>query len=216
MERKGYASSAQTKQAMAAALKELMAQKPMEKISIQEITVRSGMKRQNFYYHFEDIYDLMRWMFQEEAVSLLQKRKGVLLWQEGILQLFQYLEENRAVCLCALKSLGRDNIRRFFAADIHAVIGRAILQMAEPLGGIEGNLPAAWPELLTHFYVISLVGMVESWLLGEICQTPTELVDFFDAMLADFMQGASARLGKIAGKNGSCTAAALESPLKKE
>lgn len=204
MERKGYASSAQTKQAMAAALKELMAQKPVEKISIQEITVRCGIKRQNFYYHFEDIYDLMRWMFQEEAVSLLQKREGALLWQEGILQLFQYLEENRAVCLCALKSLGRDNIRRFFAADIHAVIGRAILQMAEPLGGIEGNLPAA--------YVISLVGMVENWLLGEISQTPTELVDFFDAMLADFMQGASARLGKIAGKNGSCNLRSKKQP----
>lgn len=204
MERKGYASSAQTKQAMAAALKELMAQKPVEKISIQEITVRCGIKRQNFYYHFEDIYDLMRWMFQEEAVSLLQKREGALLWQEGILQLFQYLEENRAVCLCALKSLGRDNIRRFFADDIHAVIGRAILQMAEPLGGIEGNLPAA--------YVISLVGMVENWLLGEISQTPTELVDFFDAMLADFMQGASARLGKIAGKNGSCNLRSKKQP----
>lgn len=127
MERGGYASSVQTKQAMAAALKELMAQKPEEKISIQEITTRCGIKRQNFYYHFEDIYDLMRWMFQEEAVSLLQKREGALLWQEGILQLFQYLEENRAMCLCALKSLGRNDIKRFFEADVHAVIGRTIL-----------------------------------------------------------------------------------------
>lgn len=206
MERKSYASSMQTRRAMAAALKELMVQKPVEKISIQEITARCGMKRQNFYYHFEDIYDLMRWMFQEEAVSLLQKREGALLWQEGILQLFQYLEENRAVCLCALKSLGRDDIKRFFEADIRAVIGRTILQMAEKLGGVEGNIPAAWPELLTHFYVVSLVGMMESWLLGEIDQTPTEIVDFFDAMLTDFMQGASARLGKSTGKNCLCAA----------
>lgn len=134
MERKSYPASLQTKQTLASALKELMAQKPMEKISIQEITALCGMRRQNFYYHFEDIYDLMRWMFQQEAVSLLQKREGALLWQEGILLLFQYLEENRAVCLCALNSLGRDTIKRFFNADIYAVIGRTITQMAEEVG----------------------------------------------------------------------------------
>lgn len=185
---------------MAAALKELMAQKPVEKISIQEITVRCGMKRQNFYYHFEDIYDLMRWMFQEEAVSLLQKREGALLWQEGILQLFQYLEENRAVCLCALRSLGRDDIKRFFETDVRAVIGRTIVQMAEKLGGVEGNIPAAWPELLTHFYVISLVGMMESWLLGEIGQSPQELIDFFDAVLTDFMLAHRFGLERASGR----------------
>lgn len=181
---------------MAAALKELMAQKPVEKISIREITARCGMKRQNFYYHFEDIYALMRWMFQEEAVSLLQKREGTLLWQEGILQLYQYLEENRAVCLCALKSLDRDNVKRFFEANVHDVIGRTIVQIAEELGGIEGKIPAEWPELLTHYYVISMTGMMESWLLGEIDQSPQELIDFFDAVLTDFMLGTSVRLGK--------------------
>lgn len=197
LDRKSYASSAQTKRAMAAALKELMAQKPVEKISIQEITARCGIKRQNFYYHFEDIYDLMRWMFQEEAVSLLHKREGALLWQEGILQLFQYLEENRAVCLCALKSLGRENIKHSFEADVHAVISRTIVQMAQEQGNIEGNIPVMWPELLTRFYVISMAGMMESWLLGEITQSPQELIDFFDAVLTDFMLGASVRLGRI-------------------
>lgn len=45
----------------------------------------------------------MRWMFQEEAVSLLRQHDGTLLWQEGLLQLFRYIEENKAVCLCALR-----------------------------------------------------------------------------------------------------------------
>ena len=70
----------------------------------------------------------MRGMFQQEEVSLLQKREGALLWQEGILLLFQYLEENRAVCLCALNSLGRDTIKRFFNADIYAVIETLVVK----------------------------------------------------------------------------------------
>ena len=70
MERKTYATSDHTKHALAAALKALMLEKPLDKITIQELTNRCGMRRQNFYYHFEDVYDLLRWLFQEEAVSL--------------------------------------------------------------------------------------------------------------------------------------------------
>ena len=59
MEKRTYAVSDQTKQAMVSALKAMMIQKPVDKITIQDITDRCGIRRQNFYYHFADIYDLM-------------------------------------------------------------------------------------------------------------------------------------------------------------
>lgn len=63
MERKPNAASDQTEHALAEALKTLMAHKPFDKITIRDITELAGIRRQNFYYHFEDVYDLMRWMF---------------------------------------------------------------------------------------------------------------------------------------------------------
>lgn len=79
MEKKTYTTSNNTKHALAAALKTLMAQKPFEKITINEITELCGMRRQNFYYHFSDVYELLRWMFDEEAISLLRRHEGMLL-----------------------------------------------------------------------------------------------------------------------------------------
>ena len=190
MKHNSYESSHATKQAISASLKELMAQKPLEKITVSEIMDHCGMVRQHFYYHFEDIYDLVRWMFQEEAVSLLKRQEGALLWQEGLLQLFQYLQENRAVCLCALNSLSRTHLKHFFHTDIYATIHRTVTAVAEELGydAEEGNL-----ELLTHFYVIALTGLVESWLLGEIDRTPEELIQFTDTLLRDQARGAAMR-----------------------
>ena len=129
MKHKSYESSYATKQVICASLKKLMAQKPLEKITISEIMDDCGMVRQHFYYHFEDIYDLVRWMFQEEAVSLLKRQEGALLWQEGLLQLFQYLQENRAVCLCALNSLSRPHLKRLFFSDIHAIIRLSLIHI---------------------------------------------------------------------------------------
>ena len=121
-----YAVSEHTKTMLCQALKKKMAQKPLDKITIRELADDCGLKRQAFYYHFEDIYDLVRWMFQQEAVSLLRQHDGALLWQEGLLQLLRYLEENRAVCRCALQSLGRSYISMFFRDDIHAIIHRTV------------------------------------------------------------------------------------------
>ena len=60
-----YPTSETTKQELSAALKTLMSQKPLEKISIREITDLCGLRRETFYYHFADIYDLVKWMFEE-------------------------------------------------------------------------------------------------------------------------------------------------------
>ena len=198
MEKRTYAASDQTKHALAAALKELMAQKPIDRITIHDITERCGIRRQNFYYHFEDVYDLMRWMFQEEAVSLLRQHEGTLLWQEGLLQLFRYIEENKAVCLCALRSVGREHLKRFFETDIHAIIHRTVEQFGHEVGAISAGATEADIDLTTHFYVVAMAGMLESWLLGEIDRTPEELIAFADRTLMDQVQGAKLRYSKSA------------------
>lgn len=194
MAEKNPSVSEQTKLQLAAALKILMAQKSMDKITIAELTNLCNIRRQSFYYHFEDIYDLLRWMIENEAISLLKQQEGALLWKEGLLQLFRYLEENRTVCLCALKSVGRDHLRRFFEADIYAIIHRTIEQLTENIG-VHSNLDSFVDvEMLTHFYVVALAGMIESWLLGEIDRTPEQLIQFVDIILNDQINGAAARV----------------------
>lgn len=182
-----YAVSEHTKTMLCQALKKKMAQKPLDKITIRELADDCGLKRQAFYYHFEDIYDLVRWMFQQEAVSLLRQHDGALLWQEGLLQLLRYLEENRAVCRCALQSLGRSYISMFFRDDIHAIIHRTVEELHRQAHFLQAPEQG---ELLTQFYVIALAGVVESWVLGELKCSAEELVDFIDRLLTDQLRGA--------------------------
>lgn len=186
-----YQASKRTKQELCAALKRLMEQKPLEKITVRELTDSCGMVRQAFYYHFEDIYDLLKWMFQQEAIVMLEQQEGVLLWQEGLLQLFQYIQQNRAVCLCALKSIGRDHLKRFFHEDIYNIIHQAVVNQTTAFA-LQKDAPEL--ALLTQFYVITLGGVMESYLRGELDATPEQLIAFFDEMICDQRNGAVLRL----------------------
>ncbi len=175
-------ASERTKRNLAAALKEKMAKKPLEQITIQELTDPCGMQRRAFYYHFEDIYDLVKWMFREEALSLLQRQEEALLWQEGLLQLFYYLEENRAVCLCALRSPGHDTLKRFFGANLEAIFRRALEETAARL---DMDLD---PEGIPLF-VSALGGIMESWLLGAFSETPEDMVARINSFLQSHIYG---------------------------
>ena len=193
MRKRTYEASEAAKREICAALKTLMAQKPLNKISIAEIMQSCGMARQHFYYHFEDIYDAVRWMFDQEAVALLRQHEGVMLWQDGLLQLFQYLQENRAVCLCALHSISREHLKRFFQTDVHVIIQGTIQRIVEELNY---HVSEEEVDLLTKFYVGALASMMEEWLLGNIQETPEELIRFADQLLKDHVRGAALRMAK--------------------
>lgn len=47
-----------TKKALAASLKKFLAEKPLSKVTVTDITEDCEVNRQTFYYHFKDIYDL--------------------------------------------------------------------------------------------------------------------------------------------------------------
>lgn len=51
---------------------ELYTQKPIEKISIQEISNKSGYNRSTFYQYFSDIYELLAYI-EDDVLNYIQK-----------------------------------------------------------------------------------------------------------------------------------------------
>ena len=70
-------------------LKKLLLKKPLDKITINDLTSDCGISRMAFYYHFKDIYDLVEWSCLEDATKALQGKKTYDTWQEGLLQILK-------------------------------------------------------------------------------------------------------------------------------
>ena len=61
--------SSSTKEALGAALKKMMAVKPIDKITVKDLVEICGVNRQTFYYHFDNVYDLMGRAFEYEFIK---------------------------------------------------------------------------------------------------------------------------------------------------
>lgn len=160
--------SIRRKKQMAESLKKLMAQKSLQKITIQEIADDCGMNRYTFYYHFDDIYALLSWMFQEEALSLIQKSDNCLTWQDGFQLFLQRVRENRAVFQCALNSLGQEKLRNMFHQEITHLMD---LFLSDIRG--KHQVSEAYQAFLSDFYIGALVGTVVAW-IGRGMDLPEE------------------------------------------
>ena len=64
-----------TKRALETSLKNLLLQKPLNKITISDIAKDCGINRMTFYYHFKDIYDLIEWTCNEETARAINGKK---------------------------------------------------------------------------------------------------------------------------------------------
>ena len=80
-----------TKLALEESLKRLLLKKPLDKITINDLTTDCGISRMTFYYHFKDIYDLVEWSCLEDARIALQGKKTSSTWHEGREQIENYL-----------------------------------------------------------------------------------------------------------------------------
>ena len=88
-----------TKRALEQSLKNLLLKKPLTKITINDIAEDCGINRMTFYYHFKDIYDLVEWSCLEDARRALEEKKTHDTWQQGLLQIFEAVRQNKPFIL---------------------------------------------------------------------------------------------------------------------
>ncbi len=101
-----------TKKALAHSLKQLMKEKPLDEIGIEDITKACYLSRKTFYYHFKDKYDLLCWIYYNEFV-LDVKNKDLAEW-DMIIYICQYLYDNRTFYSNALTAEGPNSFSLYF------------------------------------------------------------------------------------------------------
>lgn len=149
-----------TKKLFADALKAAMKEKPFSKITVSEIINACGVNRKTFYYHFTDIYDLLQWMFQQEALELMKQFELIICAEEAITFIMDYVEQNDHIINCAQDAMGSDELKRFFVAGF-LDIAKDIITQAEVTTG--SHLEPGYKDFLCKFYVDAVSNMLTEW-----------------------------------------------------
>ena len=167
-------TSLNTKKLLAASLRKQMEKKPFSKITVSEIVKDCGVNRKTFYYHFEDIYALLKWMLEQDAVQVLHGFSLLQDYRDAILFVLDYVEKNQTIINCIYNSVGLDDLRRFFYDDFFDVMDKLIREVEQDAGL---TLPKDFRKFLCQFYTSSLAGLLLGVIQGKVTLTHQEMVD---------------------------------------
>ncbi|MGN0261512.1 MAG: TetR family transcriptional regulator [Eggerthellaceae bacterium] len=177
-----------TKLAFSQALKSAMATKPLSKITVSQLVRHCGVNRNTFYYHFEDIYDLLRWTLEQETVETMRRIDLLVSTREAFQFMVGYVRENRAMLASAYETLGYDTVKRFFRADFHAIV-KGVFQQIDCRRG--KSLPPQGMEFVCMFFEEALSGCMINAIIEPSCWTDEETVEYltliFNGSVAQLM-----------------------------
>ena len=111
-----------TKESLGAALKQMLTVKPIDKITVKDLVEICGVNRQTFYYHFDDVYDLLEWVFEEDANRVLPSEVVYEHWRDDVMMFFKYLADNSVFALNIYNSNSRIYMLRYFKRRLQGCI----------------------------------------------------------------------------------------------
>ena len=100
-----------TKKKIAMALRQLMNERPFEKITVQNLMDVTQMKRQSFYYHFQDTRDVLMWICRREVFEPLTASD--LEVEDWIVLALDLLNRDRCFYRKLLRVAHRDFLQEF-------------------------------------------------------------------------------------------------------
>ncbi len=161
-----------TKLALEASLKNLLLKKPVDKITITDLTNDCGITRMAFYYHFKDIYDLVEWSCYEDASKALHGKKTYETWQEGLMQIFEAVMENKPFIMNVYHALSREQIENYLFRLTRDLIMNVIKECSKGM-----NITVSEQSFIADFYKYSFVGVMLDWIKKGMKENYHEIVN---------------------------------------
>ena len=167
-----------TKRALEASLKHLLLQKPLNKITINDIAEDCGINRMTFYYHFKDIYDLIEWSLLEDAKKALEGQRTYDTWQQGFLQIFEMVLDNKPFITNVYHSISREQVELYLYRLTYDLLFGVVEEQSAGM-----SVRAEDKQFIADFYKYAFVGIMLDWVRRDMQEDPRQIINRLSTLL---------------------------------
>ena len=154
------------------ALIELLAETPFDKISVKDVAAKSGISRQAFYYHFNDISDITKYFFNREIDRAFADYSDIDSWQTGYIRLLTWAKNNQAIVHNAYFSAKREYVEIFMKKVTKKYISKIVRSEATGY-----NVTESQCNFIEDFYTLSFSAFTLEWIRLGMVESPENIVN---------------------------------------
>ncbi|MEG1862528.1 MAG: TetR-like C-terminal domain-containing protein [Oscillospiraceae bacterium] len=160
-------------------MKKFLCKKSIDSITVKEIVEDCKLNRQTFYYHFQDIYQLMEWTFSNDIHLIVNATSDVASWKNGFLSICNYALENKTLIKNAYNSLSHKPLLNFMLDEVLKLFSDAVEVVSRDMAISKED-----KDFVARFYRDAVMGVLLDWGKNNMRQTPEDLADKLDLVIS--------------------------------
>lgn len=164
---------------LAKSFMELAQKKPIEKITIKEITDGAGVIRSTFYNHFVDKYELIEWIVKDRLLGSVDVLIENGMIKEAIIVAGRNILHDREFYKNAVKLGGQNS----FESIIEKSVSDTFLEFffSNPNAKNAHNAHNVWitPERIAGYYAHALTYIFIMWIEADMVVSPEDMAEIY-------------------------------------
>ncbi|MBQ0064540.1 MAG: TetR/AcrR family transcriptional regulator C-terminal domain-containing protein [Firmicutes bacterium] len=141
------------------AFKELLNKKNFNKITVKDIVDSTGISRNTFYYHFQDITDLAQKTFEKETMPLYEMEISNQNIENVLMEVTQLAKESRRTIYHIYNNVDRARLEKYLYKMCNEVIRNNVDRV---IGNRKIDKESI--EFLETTYTCAVVGLIIKWI----------------------------------------------------
>lgn len=151
----------------------LLEDKSLKNITIGELAEKCEINRNTFYYHYDDIYMLVKEILADELEKVNEKFTRTDSWEDSLVCAVYFILENKKATQNIFKSIDKQDVDDYLYKICEAVMDKYIDKECA-----SKNIHPKEEDriLLVNFYRAALVGLLDMWIQDGMEESPEGVI----------------------------------------
>lgn len=145
----------------------LLNKKSLHNITVTEIAKQCKIERKTFYYHFENLPQLVKEIFDEELEDVIEEFNETLSWEESFISATKFILENKKVVKHMYESDYKVELEKYIFSLSGEIMKKYVERVAKDTNAQKIDI-----KLIAFFYQCALSSSLIQWVATDMKTDP--------------------------------------------
>lgn len=145
----------------------LLNKKSLHNITVTEIAKQCKIERKTFYYHYKNLPQLVKEIFDEELEDVIKEFNETLSWEESFISAEKFILDNKKVVKHMYESDYKIELEKYIFSISGEIMRKYVRRVAKDTKAQEIDI-----KLIAYFYQCALSSSLVEWVATDMKTDP--------------------------------------------
>lgn len=150
----------------------LLNKKPIHSVTVTELAKKCQIERKTFYYHYENLTELVKEIFEEELAIVIEEFNETLSWEDSFILAAKFILDNKKAIKHMYESDYKADVEKYVFSIAGEIMNKYVSLVAKETKAKDIDV-----KLIAYFYQCALSSSLIQWVASGMKTDPVALTN---------------------------------------